>query len=436
MESTSPIFEYYKKSRFGTQVHFDKVASVTPGLSTPSILDVGQHLWKQQNGDTLLLIFSLTSRHISWRNIIHGGITSGMLDDIFAYYCYIESPELFPLTKMLRIDFAKPAFPNEVLFARVTKTSPLSERDDAGKGRKKLWVQGNIDTIRNHEVITLARAKALFILCEQLPVEPKRKTALLPSERSFTRMSQELWDMVIEGLPSLTGRHAAQVFGFTLPERQQKHSGIWNKILKDDETWTSIAERQGLNPFLVGDDLHVLHNDPEQPAYLALVTGDKTGIIRHDKTKLLASLRAHHWNEKNEIVFQESKIILNIDEALHNPFFITLTPKRLFGCCEHNRLRSASLYWQDNEYALRTIGPNDIVGTGEHASTLRDVSLICGITLSHPKEMTLRRRRQQCFQHPNCPPAYPLCPIGYKFNGDNILGWDWGDTSRFWNLAA
>jgi hypothetical protein len=327
---------------------------------------------------------------------------------------------------MLRRDFVQPVFPARILPARRTK----SGWNDIVERRKRLWVQGGVDTIQYHEVSALARIESSYVFREQFPDQPNDKAGI-HRERSFMKMPQELWRMVIHDLPSLTGRYAAEVFGFELEERHQKHSSVWNKILKDDEEWTSIGTKRGLNPILVGDGLHDLYEDPEQPAYLALLTGDKTGIIRHDKTKLLASLRAHHRNEKREIVFHESNIILNIDEAIYNPFFITLSPKRLFSHHRHNRLRSASLYWQDDEHALRTIGPDDIVGNGERASTLHDVSLICGITLTHPEEMTLRQRRQQCFQHPNCPPAYPLCPIGYKFNGDNILGWEWNDSPRF-----
>jgi hypothetical protein len=256
----------------------------------------------------------------------------------------------------------------------------------------------------------------------------KFKLNSLHSQRSFKKMSPELWDMVMEYLPSLTGRHTAQAFNFPLTERHQRHSNIWNQIFKDDEAWTPIATQQGLNFFLVGDDLHSLHRDPIHQAYLALSTGDKTGKIRHDKMNLLASLKAHNWNEKNEIVFQESNITLNIDEALHNPFFISLTPEKLFSY-QHTGLRSASLYWKDSQYAVRTIGPDDIVGMGERASILENVSLVCGITLTHPEEIILRQRHQQCFQHPKCPHASPLCPVGYRFNGDNILGWERDDSA-------
>lgn len=85
--------------------------------------------------------------------------------------------------------------------------------------------------------------------------------------------------------------------------------------------------------------------------------------------KLLPSLRAYDWNEEQEIMLQESNIALNIDEALYNLFFIGLTLEKLFPH-QDTGLRSASLYWRDNQYAVRTIGPDHIVGIGEKASTL------------------------------------------------------------------
>jgi hypothetical protein len=90
-------------------------------------------------------------------------------------------------------------------------------------------------------------------------------------------------------------------------------------MFREEDTWTPIAVRQGLNPFLSGDDLNILHNDPKQPAYICLSTGDKTRNIGHDKMKLLKSLREHHFNKNGEVVFYDSKIILNIAEALYNP---------------------------------------------------------------------------------------------------------------------
>jgi SAM domain (Sterile alpha motif) len=194
------------------------------------MLDVGRRTWKVGNGDTLVSMFSLTSHHMGWPGIIHGGITSGIFDDIFAHYCHIGTPELFPLTKKLEIDFVQPTYPDEVLYARITKISPPEARNDTEKRSKKLWVQGDIDVVRSNEIVTLARAKALFILCQQLP-EPPKRDVLLHRQSSFKRIPQELRGTVTKHLSLLTGRRVAHLLKFGIEEQHQKHSAVWNKNL-------------------------------------------------------------------------------------------------------------------------------------------------------------------------------------------------------------
>jgi hypothetical protein len=234
------------------------------------------------------------------------------------------------------------------------------------------------------------------------------------------RMPRELWWMVVDELPSLTGRHAAQVFGFKLDERRNKHGAVWNEIFTCDAGW-------GLNFILVGDDLRDLIEYPKRPASIALLSVERTAKIRSDKARFLSSLREHHLNEKCEVVFHESNIILNVDDVLYSTFFTILTPRQLFSCDEDGLPRSACLYWQDREFTLREISAKDIVGKGGQASTLESVSYICGITLTHPKEMSLKHRHQHLFQHRDCPLAYTHLPHGRNYNGHNILGWELGD---------
>ena len=244
-------------------------------------------------------------------------------------------------------------------------------------------------------------------------------------ERSFARMPQELWDMVVHELSSLTGRHAAEVFGFGIEEAHQRHSGVWSEIIETKE-WMSIATGLGYAPFLFGDDLHSLFDDPMQPAYIALLTGDKSGKLLQYRDVLLSSLRSHSRNDKNEISFHDSRIILDVSAVLDGTFLTTLTPARLFSHGDDNQLRSACLYWQDEEYALRTVKSIHVVGNGGRASTLESVSSICGVSMPHPKETGLSHRLQFCFQHPNCPMVYTLLPAGSHYNGRNILGWRLG----------
>lgn len=226
--------------------------------------------------------------------------------------------------------------------------------------------------------------------------------------------------MVVDELPSLTGRHAAEAFSFRLDERRQKHSAIWNEIFARDEGW-------GINFILVGDDLRDLMEDPKHPASIALLTGDRAGRIRSDKARLLLSLREHHLNDKGEVVFHNSNIVLNIDDVLYSTFFTILTPRKLFSCDEDGSPRSSCLYWQDYEFTLREIKNVDIIGKGGRACTLENVSFICGLTLPHPREMSLNHRHQHLFQHPDCPLAYTHLPQGCNYNGHNILGWELGE---------
>jgi hypothetical protein len=104
------------------------------------------------------------------------------------------------------------------------------------------------------------------------------------------------------------------------------------------------------------------------------------------------------------------------------PYFITLAPTKLFDS-QHNEPRSASIYWKDSEYVPRVIESSDIVGVGKGPFGLKDVSLVCSMTLTTPTEVPLRQRRQYCFQDSDSPSANLLCPTGYGSNGNTgILG--------------
>jgi hypothetical protein len=253
----------------------------------------------------------------------------------------------------------------------------------------------------------------------------KQAAPLESGARAFTRMPQELWAIVLEDLPSLTGKYAADAFGFALEPRHQRHSSIWDLILKPDEDWTPLAVEMGLLPFLVGSDLYKVEEGSTEPAFLVLLTGTETGSIRQYRDKLLSSLRPHDLENGEEIVFKNSNIVLNVVDALYNTFFTTLDPRRLFSY-EEGELRSACLYWKDSDYALRPVGCSDIVGIGGLTPTLESVSYICGITFKAPDNIS-GPCYQKCFVHQKCPPAYPIYPSGSTYRRNNTLGWQWGD---------
>ena len=230
---------------------------------------------------------------------------------------------------------------------------------------------------------------------------------------------------------SLAGReakreHVAEGFDFKLEQRHERLGGIWNEILIPDETWTSQAEKDGLNPFLAGYSLYKIQKGAKEPAFIVLLTGDKTGNIRYSRDKLLSSLRPYHIRNGQEIVFHESNIVMNVVDALYSTFFTTLAPKKLFGY-EDGKLRSACLYWKDPECAIRPIEADYIVGIGGQAQYLQDVSYICGITFPCPDTAPSERSYQKCFVHPECPAAYPLYPSGGVYHRNKTLGWQWSE---------
>jgi hypothetical protein len=61
---------------------------------------------------------------------------------------------------------------------------------------------------------------------------------------------------------------------------QAKHSKVWEGIIFQDSTWTSIASTLGLNPALIGRDVPDIYhctNESETPqVYIVLVLGDKS----------------------------------------------------------------------------------------------------------------------------------------------------------------
>ena len=97
-------------------------------------------------------------------------------------------------------------------------------------------------------------------------------------------LPQELWDNIISYLPSLSTFHTAKYFHFKLNSNQEAHANLWGSIFKD-ETWVQMAvERFGVNPVLIGPDLHRYYEidvdtrkQETKPAYMILLAWDPLG---------------------------------------------------------------------------------------------------------------------------------------------------------------
>ena len=68
------------------------------------------------------------------------------------------------------------------------------------------------------------------------------------------KISQEVWDMVVDHLPALSAQYAATALNFDLRPPQKKLASIWDAIFRD-LAWVSRASSTGCGPFLVGKGL-------------------------------------------------------------------------------------------------------------------------------------------------------------------------------------
>lgn len=123
---------------------------------------------------------------------------------------------------------------------------------------------------------------------------------------------------------------------------------IWKEIFQDNDIWTSIATHHGLNPMLVGQDLHsVCEIDfmvGKEWAYIVLITGDAKGDICSYSKYLFDSLRPHTFDKAtNEVVFTDLKIRLNIHDAISHTSTNFIDQERLFSQQGYS-LESAYLY--------------------------------------------------------------------------------------------
>ena len=207
---------------------------------------------------------------------------------------------------------------------------------------------------------------------------------------AITKISQELWDVIAYNMPAFDAMSAAQALGFKLQPRQKKQGQLWNAIFLDS-TWIAEATiKLGLNPVLIGRDLHDYYSIETlkvRALYLVLVVGDPAGNIQFDRDLFLESLRPHNFHINTMEVYFESGITLNVANVYQvktfpDPGYVSVRPQRLF-TDQQGRLQTAYVYWQDNQPILRMLGHEGMAGDGEEVSKLQLVLNICGLTLSH-----------------------------------------------------
>ncbi|KAL5351073.1 hypothetical protein ACLOAV_004648 [Pseudogymnoascus australis] len=124
-----------------------------------------------------------------------------------------------------------------------------------------------------------------------------------------------------------------------------------------------------------------------QCVYILLMTGDKSGDIRSHSLIFMDSLRPHMYNKSaKEVLFTNSRVILNIHDAVSNVSKKFVDWRRLFSCPEES-LRSAYLYQQDHHYALRPLRIEDATGPEVKIPDVTIESLTARLAKNLPNEL-------------------------------------------------
>jgi len=129
---------------------------------------------------------------------------------------------------------------------------------------------------------------------------------------------------VVEYLPSLSRRYAAQALGFEMTKVHAKHSQIWSTLFGEKSKWTSFAIYEHLDFYLLSDSF-------ADPAYIAIVTKNEANAYL-TLTYLFRLLSAFNprTRKRFKIFFKDSNIILDITALFFKPGLFPL--RSLFEC--------------------------------------------------------------------------------------------------------
>ncbi|KAL8801730.1 MAG: hypothetical protein Q9182_004269 [Xanthomendoza sp. 2 TL-2023] len=180
-----------------------------------------------------------------------------------------------------------------------------------------------------------------------------------------SKVPQELWDNVAENLLNFDARQAAGPLEFRLQhENRLKHANVWSAIFRDSRWATSVIS-QGMMPLLIGMDLSAIYNGQaatDRRFFVALCLLNQPSGYKINSSDFLASLKRpyDHNESRNEITFEDSGMILNVENVWHNTSIVELEGERLF-LPEGVVTRSGYLLWRDPDYEVKRIDRSDCI---------------------------------------------------------------------------
>ncbi|KAH7363962.1 hypothetical protein BKA65DRAFT_490051 [Rhexocercosporidium sp. MPI-PUGE-AT-0058] len=247
--------------------------------------------------------------------------------------------------------------------------------------------------------------------------------------RGAHRTPPEIWNQVRTYLPIFSRYTLDSVLGGS----ENQHLRIWHSIFKNED-FLDEATNKGLNPVLIGHDLNKLYHskyNKSKPgtSYLVLVLAFDGAGGKYEKPALLhpmalkKSLQPHELLEDNlteEYFFPESRIILNVAD-IHNAHYTPVDQPRRLTSRKIQGLYSAYLYWNDPEFELRIIEPENVKGVGK-ALTKKNVSGIVALSWFH---LPSKKLRQHVFAYPGMALQTDQINNGERGSSFKITGWKW-----------
>jgi hypothetical protein len=81
----------------------------------------------------------------------------------------------------------------------------------------------------------------------------------LSVKKALHNVPREIWWDIFSYLPEISLRSLSVGFNQRLPEKQLKHSKVWDAIFEDYD-WLTYMVKAGYKPLLIGDGLHYLYS--------------------------------------------------------------------------------------------------------------------------------------------------------------------------------
>jgi hypothetical protein len=271
---------------------------------------------------------------------------------------------------------------------------------------------------------------------------------------TITQVPIEIWNEIHDYIPHLSRTFFKERLwslfkessGFKLSS-SDRHGRVWGSIFKDDKFLSDMI-KAGFNPVLIGYDLQYLYYTKEidrtKPSDLVLVLGFDGDGGKYGRPRVpndyqspgslfWDSLQPHVQLETlGDYFFPQSGITINFNDVLSLEHYTTISNPRKLISRRAGGLSSAYLYWDDNHFKVRNIGPSHIVGIGK-SLTKKNVSHIAGMTWEHlpphdkiPLDAIIGNKRLT--QHFFCCSGVVLKvdQLEHRQNGSfKITGWKW-----------